>query len=59
MAEESILLKLKVPFDTLFYFRYFVFLMMWYLQKLYEYGTRRIHVFGDPPLGCVFTENLI
>ena len=26
--------------------------MMYYFQKLHEYGTRRIHVFCAPTLGC-------
>lgn len=32
---------------------------MWYLQKLHEYGARRIQVFGAPPLGCVPSQRTV
>lgn len=33
--------------------------MMWYLQKLLEYGAKRIQVFGVPPLGCVPSQRTV
>lgn len=33
--------------------------MMWYKQKLHEYGARRIQVFGVPPLGCVPSQRTV
>lgn len=33
--------------------------MIWYSQKLHEYGARRIQVFGASPLGCVPSQRTL